>query len=107
MDHSHSSSSSNNSSDGLPKIAELFYFFTIENRDLLRQKLPTFTNKWVASVAKQQAERTGIKQKRKAQQQPTDQQHPKNGDTSSHRRTSIVDSALVNIAFSVSGVNKV
>jgi hypothetical protein len=102
MSHYNSFDSPNENSDGLPKKAELFCFFQIEKPDVFRQKLPAFTDKWVTTVTKQRAERARIK-KNEEEHKKQNQQHAKDDVPP----TPDVPLALVNIAFSVSGVKKV
>jgi hypothetical protein len=102
--------SSDTSSDGLPKIAELFCFFEITNPDQFRKKLKAFTEKWVTTVSQQQLERTRIRDWKFRQQRSQGQ----NASTLERdpvmplsEQSPVMPLSLVNIAFSKSGLSKV
>lgn len=96
-----SSDSSDTSSDGFPKLAELFCFFQIIDAAGFREKLPTFTEKWVTTLSQQQLERTRIRDWKFRQQRPLGEH------AFTLNQTPVFPLALVNIAFSNSGLSKV
>lgn len=92
-------------SDGLPKVAELFYFFTIDDVATFRTQLPNFTDKFVTSVQQQQAERLRIRNDRFRFSKAKSPGAEQISFTLDERP--LFPIALTNIAFSRSGLRKV